>query len=38
MKKYSHRSEDADFYRFLLEGGELPLHLIEKRFESLYLK
>ena len=34
-KKYSHFLEGKDFYRFLLEGGELPFHLIEKRFENL---
>ena len=26
--------KNKDFYRFLLEGGELPFHLIEKRFEN----
>lgn len=34
-KKYGHFLEGKDFYSFLLEGGELPFHLIEKRFESL---
>jgi len=37
-KKYGHRLEGTDFYNFLLEGGELPFHLIEKRFENLQLK
>jgi uncharacterized protein (DUF885 family) len=34
-KKYSHFLKGKDFYSFLLEGGELPFHLIEKRFENL---
>ncbi|MGD9045597.1 MAG: DUF885 family protein [Desulfobacterales bacterium] len=34
-KKYSHRLEGKDFYDFLLEGGELPFHLIDRRFEVL---
>ncbi len=34
-KKYGHLLEGKDFYRFLLEGGELPFPLIEKRFENL---
>ena len=33
--KYGHRMESGEFYSFLLEGGELPFHLIEKRFENL---
>jgi len=33
-KKYGPRLADNDFYRFLLEGGELPFHMIEKRFEN----
>jgi uncharacterized protein (DUF885 family) len=37
-KKYGHLSESKDFYEFLLSGGELPFHLIEKRFENLHLK
>ena len=37
-EKYSHRSESKDFYESLLSGGELPFHLIEKRFENLHLK
>jgi uncharacterized protein (DUF885 family) len=34
-KKYGDQLEGKDFYNFLLEGGELPFHLIEKRFENL---
>jgi uncharacterized protein (DUF885 family) len=37
-KKYGHLLEGKTFYSFLLEGGELPFHLIEKRFENLRLK
>jgi uncharacterized protein (DUF885 family) len=37
-EKYGHRSESQDFYGFLLSGGELPFHLIEKRFENRHLK
>jgi hypothetical protein len=37
-KKYGHLSESRDFYEYLLSGGELPFHLIEKRFENLHLK
>ena len=37
-KKYGHQFESKDFYKFLLSGGELPFHLIEKRFENLQLK
>jgi uncharacterized protein (DUF885 family) len=33
-KKYGHLSESKDFYTFLLAGGELPFHLIERRFEK----
>lgn len=33
-EKYGDSSKDKDFYHFLLEGGELPFHLIEKRFEN----
>ena len=33
-QKYGDSSKNKDFYRFLLEGGELPFHLIEKRFEN----
>ena len=33
-KKYGHLSESKDFYEFLLAGGELPFHLIEKRFKN----
>ena len=38
QKKYSHFSDSKDFYEFLLAGGELPFHLIEKRFENRHLK
>jgi uncharacterized protein (DUF885 family) len=34
-KKYGDHLEGKNFYSFLLEGGELPFHLIEKRFENL---
>jgi len=34
-KKYGHRFEGNDFHSFLLEGGELPFHLIARRFENL---
>ena len=34
-KKYGGHLAGTDFYSFLLEGGELPFHLIEKRFENL---
>jgi uncharacterized protein (DUF885 family) len=37
-KKYGHFLEGKEFYSFLLEGGELPFHLIEKRFENLHRK
>ena len=33
-KKYGDFFKGKDYYRFLLEGGELPFHLIEKRFEN----
>jgi uncharacterized protein (DUF885 family) len=35
-KKYGHLLEGMAFYSFLLEGGELPFHLIEKRFENFH--
>jgi len=38
QKKYSHLSDSKDYYQFLLAGGELPFHLIEKRFENRHLK
>ncbi len=38
QKKYSHLSDSKDYYEFLLAGGELPFHLIEKRFENRHLK
>jgi uncharacterized protein (DUF885 family) len=37
-KKYCNLLGGKDFYRFLLEGGELPFHLIEKRFENFHLR
>ncbi len=37
-KKYSHLSENKDYYSFLLAGGELPFHLIERRFEKRHQK
>jgi uncharacterized protein (DUF885 family) len=37
-QKYGDLLEGKDYYNFLLEGGELPFHLMEKRFESLRLK
>jgi uncharacterized protein (DUF885 family) len=37
-KKYGHLLEGKAFYSFLLEGGELPFHLIERRFENLRLR
>ena len=33
-QKYAGSLKDKDFYRFLLEGGELPFHLIEKRLKN----
>lgn len=35
--KFGHLFESKDFYRFLLEGGELPFDLIERRFEKRHL-
>ena len=37
-KKYGYLLEGRNFYSFLLEGGELPFHLIEKRFENSHLR
>ena len=37
-ERFGHLLESKDFYEFLLSGGELPFHLIEKRFENLHLK
>jgi hypothetical protein len=34
-KNYGDLLEGKDFHSFLLEGGELPFHLIKKRFENL---
>jgi uncharacterized protein (DUF885 family) len=31
---YGHRMDTARFHSFLLEGGELPFHLIEKRLDN----
>ena len=36
--KFGHLSESQDFYTFLLTGGELPFHLIEKRFDKRHEK
>ena len=33
-KKYGPRLAGNDFYRFLMEGGELPFQMIDKRFEN----
>ena len=33
-EKFGNLLKTKDFYSFLLEGGELPFHLIEKRFEN----
>ena len=33
-KRFGHMFESKDFYEFLLAGGELPFHLIEKRFKN----
>ncbi len=35
-KKYGTLLGSKDYYRFLLEGGELPFNLIEKRFENCF--
>ena len=37
-KKYGHLAESKDYYRFLLSGGELPFHLIERRFDTQHQK
>ncbi len=37
-ENYGHRMGRDQFHRQLLEGGELPFHLIEKRFETLDLR
>jgi hypothetical protein len=34
-QKYGHRLEGKDFHSFVLEGGEIPFHLIARRFENL---
>jgi uncharacterized protein (DUF885 family) len=34
-QKYGDLLRSKDYYHFLLEGGELPFHLVEKRFENL---
>jgi uncharacterized protein (DUF885 family) len=35
-RKFGHLSASKDFYEFLLAGGELPFHLIEKRFKNRF--
>jgi len=35
---YGSRMDTARFHRFLLEGGELPFHLIEKRFGNTIIE
>ncbi len=35
-QKYGHRLEGKDFHNFVLEGGEIPFHLIARRFEILH--
>jgi uncharacterized protein (DUF885 family) len=37
-KNYGNLLEEKDFHSFLLEGGELPFHLIKKRLENLRYK
>ena len=34
-QKYGHCLEGKDFHSFVLEGGEIPFHLIARRFENL---
>ena len=34
-KKFGRHLEGKDFHSFILEGGELPFHLIARRFENL---
>ncbi|UCE50901.1 MAG: DUF885 family protein [Desulfobacterales bacterium] len=33
-ENYGNLLREKDFHRFVLEGGELPFHLIEKRFDG----
>ena len=33
---YGSRMDTQQFHRFLLEGGELPFHLIDRRFKELF--
>jgi len=33
---YSSQMDTPSFHRFMLEGGELPFHLINRRFEELF--
>lgn len=35
-KKFGTRLPENDFYRFILESGELPFHMIEKRYENRF--
>jgi hypothetical protein len=35
---YGKSMELDQFHRYLLEGGQLPFHLIEKRFEAALRK
>ena len=35
-QKYGHCLEGKDFHSFVLEGGEIPFHLIARRFEILH--
>ncbi|RZB38553.1 MAG: hypothetical protein SRB2_00301 [Desulfobacteraceae bacterium Eth-SRB2] len=37
-KAYENRMGSEQFHAFLLEGGELPFHWIEKRFQALNIK
>lgn len=37
-KAYENRMGSEQFHAFLLEGGELPFHWIEKRFQALNMK
>ncbi len=37
-KKYGNLFKSKNYYKFLLSGGELPFHLIERRFERQHPK
>jgi hypothetical protein len=37
-KAYENRMGSEQFHAFLLEGGELPFHWIEKRFQALDIR